>query len=123
MQREIEQLWYEFRKGRSELFHNANWAVPCDLLGAHASLADGIIKEICQVSSQGANHTASRSRHSGLAIVAIGAYGRRELNPYSDIDIAFIPLEEEDPWVESLVHRDFKLVMDVFQSLRKVRVG
>jgi [protein-PII] uridylyltransferase len=124
MQREIEQLRHEFRKGRSELFHRVDWAAPSrDLLGAHASLVDGIIKEIYQISCQAANHTASRSRHSGLAIVATGAYGRRELNPYSDIDIAFIPSEEEDPWVEALVHRAFKLVMDVFLSLREVRVG
>ena len=55
--------------------------------------------------------------------MATGGYGRRELNPYSDIDIAFIPSEEEDPWVEALVHTAFKLVMDVFLSLRDVHVG
>jgi [protein-PII] uridylyltransferase len=124
MQKEIEQLRYKFRKRRSELFHSVSLTAPSrDLLEANASLVDGIIREIYQISCQAADQTASRSRHSGLAIVATGGYGRRELNPYSDIDIAFIPAEEEDPWAEALVHRAFKLVMDVFLSLRDVRVG
>jgi len=124
MQKEIELLRRKFRKGRSELFRHVTWKSPCrDLLEAHASLVDGLLREIYEISCNSADLKASRSDHSGLAIVATGGYGRRELNPYSDIDIAFIPSEEEDPWVEALVHTAFKLVMDVFLSLRDVRVG
>jgi len=124
MQKEIEQLRNKFRKGRSELFRSVSWSAPArDLLEAHASLVDEIIADIHQISCISADRAAPRSRHSGLAIVATGGYGRRELNPCSDIDIAFIPSEEEDPWVEALVHTAFRLVMDVFLSLRDVRVG
>jgi [protein-PII] uridylyltransferase len=124
MQKEIERLRRGFRNGRSELFRQVSWNSPCcDLLEAHASLVDGLLKEIYQISCSTADREASRSPHSGLAIVATGGYGRKELNPYSDIDIAFIPSEEEDPWVEAVVHTAFKLVMDVFLSLRDVHVG
>jgi [protein-PII] uridylyltransferase len=124
MQKEIEHLRQKFHKGRSELFRDIAWTSSCrDLLETHASLVDEIIRDIYQFSCQAADQAASRSRHSGLAIVATGGYGRGELNPYSDIDIAFIPSEEEDPWVEALVHTAFKLVMDVFLSLRDVHVG
>jgi [protein-PII] uridylyltransferase len=124
MQKEIEHLRHKFRKGRSELFRHVTWTSPCrELLEAHASLIDDLLREIFEISCASADQQASRSRHSGLAIVATGGYGRRELNPYSDIDIAFVPSEEEDPWVEALVHTAFKLVMDVFLSLRDVRVG
>jgi [protein-PII] uridylyltransferase len=124
MQKEIERLRRRFRDGRSELFSHVSWDASCrDLLEAHASLVDGLLKEIYQISCQAADREAARTPHSGLAIVATGGYGRRELNPYSDIDIAFIPSEEEDPWVEALVHTAFKLVMDVFLSLRDVHVG
>jgi [protein-PII] uridylyltransferase len=124
MQKEIELLRRKFRKGRSELFHQVTWTSPCrDLLEAHASLIDGLLREIYDISCHSADLKASPDNHSGLAIVATGGYGRRELNPYSDIDIAFIPSEEEDPWVEAVVHTAFKLVMDVFLSLRDVRVG
>ena len=82
------------------MFRHVTWTSPCrDLLEAHASLVDELLREIYDISCNSADLKASRSDHSGLAIVATGGYGRRELNPYSDIDIAFIPSEDEDPWV------------------------
>ena len=124
MQKDIERLRNEFRQGRTDLFSNVAWkSSRRNLLEEHSSLVDGLLKEIFEISCHVADREATRSRHSGLAIVATGGYGRRELNPYSDIDIAFIPSEEEDPWVEALVHTAFKLVMDVFLSLRDVHVG
>jgi [protein-PII] uridylyltransferase len=124
MQKEIERLRRRFRNERSELFRQVSWNSPCrDLLEAHTELVDGLLKEIYQISCSVADREASRSQNSGLAIVATGGYGRKELNPYSDIDIAFVPSEEEDPWVEAVVHTAFKLVMDVFLSLRDVHVG
>jgi [protein-PII] uridylyltransferase len=124
MQKEIETLRHKFREGRSELFRGVKRDSSCrDLLQAHTLLVDEILKDIYEASCRAADRKAVRSGCSGLAIVATGGYGRMELNPYSDIDIAFIPSEEEDPWVEALIHTAFKLVMDVFLSLREVHVG
>ncbi len=124
MQNVIEQLRQKFHTGRSELFSRVAWNAPSqDLLEAHTALVDDLLKEIYEESCRTADRKTVRSAGSGLAIVATGGYGRKELNPYSDIDIAFIPAEEEDPWVEALVHTAFKLVMDVFLSLRDVHVG
>jgi [protein-PII] uridylyltransferase len=124
MEKKIERLREKFRKGREGLFCHVAWnSSPQDLLEAHSTLVDGLLEEIYDASCQAADCKAARCGNSGLAIVATGGYGRRELNPYSDIDIAFIPSEEEDPWVEALVHTAFKLVMDVFPSLRDVHVG
>jgi [protein-PII] uridylyltransferase len=124
MKNEIERLRRKFSDGRSELFRNLNWTSPSrDLLESHTELIDGLLKEIHEISCRTASNETAPTEHSGLAIVATGGYGRRELNPYSDIDIAFIPSEEEDPWVEAVVHNAFKLVMDVFLSLRDVHVG
>ncbi|MEJ2110616.1 MAG: HD domain-containing protein, partial [Acidobacteriota bacterium] len=124
MRQEIEKLRRKFQDGRQELFRNIVWTSPSrNLLEAHSTLVDSIIEEIYNISVQDADLKASRNGHSGLAIVATGGYGRKELNPYSDVDIAFIPSEEEDPWVEAVVHTAFKLVMDVFLSLKEVQVG
>jgi [protein-PII] uridylyltransferase len=124
MQQEIQRLRHKFRDGRSALFRDVSWNASCeDLLDAHTFLVDGILKEIYEISCDTADRVATRSEHSGIAIVATGGYGRRELHPFSDIDIAFLPSEEEDPWGEALVHAAFKFVMDVFLSLRDVRVG
>lgn len=124
MTRKIELLQRSLKEGRAKLFQRVAWNAPCrDLLKAHAALVDGLVREIYEVSCRTADASTVRRRGSALAIVATGSYGRRELHPYSDIDIAFVPLEEEDPWVEALVHNAFRLVMDVFLSLRDVHVG
>ncbi|MBN2243629.1 MAG: HD domain-containing protein [Acidobacteria bacterium] len=124
MQKEIEELRRKYREGRFRLFQGVSWASPSrNLLEAHTALIDSLIKDIYELSAQDADGKTSRGSRSGLAIVATGGYGRRELSPYSDVDIAFIPSEEEDPWVEAVVHTAFKLVMDVFLSLKDVQVG
>lgn len=124
MHHEIERLRRKLREGRSGLFGRVRWDAPGrDLPAAHSDLIDGLLGEIYAVSCEAADREAARAPGSGLAVVATGGYGRRELHPFSDIDIAFIPSEEEDPWVEAAVHTAFRLVMDVFLSLREVHVG
>jgi [protein-PII] uridylyltransferase len=124
MQKEIERLRHKFHDGRVELFRDPLWTSPSfSLLESHSSLVDSLLCEIYEISCRTASQESAPTGRSGLAIVATGGYGRRELNPYSDIDIAFIPSEEEDPWVEAVIHTAFKLVMDVFLSLRDVHVG
>lgn len=114
----------KFRDGRAALFPASARTAPCrELMARHADLIDSLVEEIYVLSCGLADRQAPRSRHSGLGIVATGGYGRRELSPFSDVDIAFIPSEEQDSWVEAAVHAAFMLVMDVFLSFRKVHVG
>ena len=124
MQSEIGRLSRKFQESRAELLRLDAALTPCmDFLTGYSDLVDELVGDIHHYSCDFAEHQAKRGNRSGLAILATGGYGRRELNPFSDIDIAFIPSEEEDPWVESAVHMAFKLVMDVFLSFRDVRVG
>ncbi len=124
MQNEIGRLRKKFREGRAELFSGDARTAPCrDLLKRYTVLIDGLVGEIYEFSCRHADGQAPRTHHSLLAITATGGYGRGELNPFSDIDIAFIPGEQGDPWVEAAVHMAFRLVMDVFLSFREIRVG
>jgi [protein-PII] uridylyltransferase len=124
MQSEVDRLRNKFRGSRAELLGLDPAAVPClEFLSRHTALVDEVVSEIHAYSCRFADRQAKPAEHSGLAIIATGGYGRGELNPFSDIDIAFIPSEEEDRWVEAAVHMAFKLVMDVFLSFRDVRVG
>lgn len=124
MRTEIEELNRRLRAGRQELFGRVDWSSPGRvLLEAHSDLIDSLLRDIYELSAREAGRKTARGGRSGLAIVATGGYGRRELNPFSDVDIAFIPSEEGDPWVDAAVHTAFKLVMDVFLSLKDVRVG
>jgi [protein-PII] uridylyltransferase len=124
MQNEVGRLRRIFREGREGIFVPDARLSPClDLLRRYTAFIDGVVRAIYETSCAAADRETPRTSHSGLAIVATGGYGRGELNPYSDIDIAFIPSEEEDSWVEAAVHMAFRLVMDVFLSFRDIRVG
>ncbi len=124
MQSEIGRLRKKFQESRAELLELDPALTRCrEFLARHTMLIDSLVSDIYSYSCDSADRHAKRTSRSGLAIVATGGYGRAELNPFSDIDIAFIPSEEEDSWVEAAVHTAFKLVMDVFLSIREMRVG
>jgi hypothetical protein len=76
------------------------------MMARRAALIDGLVGEIYRASCRFADQQAPRGKQSGLAIVATGGYGRKELSPFSEGDIAFIPSEEQDPWVEAAVHAE-----------------
>ena len=59
------------------------------------------------------------------ALVAQGGYGRRELNPCSDIDLLFLYEHKRDPYVESVAERILYALwdtkVDVGHAMRNVR--
>ncbi|HZT41882.1 MAG TPA: HD domain-containing protein [Chthonomonadaceae bacterium] len=58
-----------------------------------------------------------------IAIVATGGYGRRELSPFSDIDITFIPQRDGDPQIDRVIRDMFTQVMDVCIARCGLEVG
>ncbi len=58
-----------------------------------------------------------------MAILAIGGYGRRELCPHSDIDIAFVPGEEEHPLLDAVIKEAFRLIVEVMIDGARLDVG
>jgi len=74
-------------------------------------LADEVVREIFQIASR------QLEMEPGIAVVATGGYGRKELAPYSDIDITFIPKNELDPRTEKSVRMIFHLLIEVFDDL------
>ncbi len=58
-----------------------------------------------------------------LAIIATGGYGRRELAPFSDVDVTFVPAREDDPYLNVLIKDMFQMVMDVFLYGANLKVG
>ncbi len=58
-----------------------------------------------------------------LSLMAIGGYGRGELCPYSDIDLAFVPSEEEHPVIDAVVKEAFRLLVEVFIDGARLELG
>jgi [protein-PII] uridylyltransferase len=58
-----------------------------------------------------------------MAVVATGGYGRRELAPFSDVDITFVTVRDGDPNVDKVIRAMFTLVMDVVTTRCGLEVG
>jgi [protein-PII] uridylyltransferase len=58
-----------------------------------------------------------------ISVVATGGYGRRELCPFSDIDVTFVVGGEEDPDLDRTVRQMFLMVMETFGQRLGIKVG
>ena len=53
-----------------------------------------------------------------LSIISVGGYGRREMAPYSDVDLLFLTPYKITPWAESVIETILYLLWDL-----KLKVG
>lgn len=60
---------------------------------------------------------------AALAMVAVGGYGRRQLSPFSDVDIVFIPSREAHPAVDEVVREVFSLLTETLLPLHHPRIS
>jgi [protein-PII] uridylyltransferase len=87
---------------------------------AFSDLIDAVIRRMYELACVSANadpHTMP------IAVVATGGYGRRELCPFSDIDITFIPERDGESRTDRIVRELFRLLMDVFIARCELEVG
>ena len=95
-------------------------------LNEYSALMDETLQRIYHAAWEAARSTHDFSHgpdESGLALLAIGGYGRSDLCPHSDIDIAFVPAEEENILLDAVIKEAFRLIVAVLIDGAKLDVG
>ena len=91
-----------------------------DLLAHNSALIDAVLRRLFALACRNAGVAEDAAP---VAIVATGGYGRRELAPFSDVDVTFVPALEDDDTVNAIVKEMFQGVMDVFLYGAGLKVG
>lgn len=90
----------------------------------HTDLIDTVVRRLFAIAvARAEGDMPDDPDHHQIAIVATGGYGRRELSPHSDIDITFLPSRDDDAYLNRVIKEMFRLVMDVFLSGARMKVG
>jgi [protein-PII] uridylyltransferase len=98
---------------RGEPNHGAPW----ELLLRHTAVVDNLVQGLY-------DDLAEAQVNSGMALVAVGGYGRRQLTPWSDIDLMFLCEETSSQdllqTISRILHALWDLHLEVGHSVRTV---
>ncbi len=78
-----------------------------------AFLIDQLVRLIYDYVTTYAYPAANRSASERIAILAVGGYGRGEMAPHSDVDIAFVTPYKRSSWTEQVVEAMLYLLWDL----------
>lgn len=99
------------REGREKIQHQHDQGAPGPQVCAQITdLFDGIILEIWNAAT--AQLQLTPVQRSQLALVAHGGYGRRDLAPYSDVDIMLVPTRSAGSIVQPIAARFSRDIVD-----------
>ena len=74
-----------------------------ECVAGHAFLIDQLVRLIHDHVTGHVYPAANRSEGERLAIMAVGGYGRAEMAPHSDVDVAFLTPTRRAPWCEQVI--------------------
>lgn len=84
---------------------------------AHSDLCDRAVRTIYQAA------LLEEPDASPIALIATGGYGRREMAPFSDIDITLVPMDESSAAIDRLIHRLYQDIHAAFGTTFRIDVG
>ncbi len=101
--------------GRAELAKRltAKPAAGHECSGGQAFLIDQIVRLLHDHVITDVYPSGSRSTSERLTIMAVGGYGRAEMAPHSDVDIAFLTPSRRTPWCEQVIEAMLYFLWDL----------
>ena len=113
--RVLEQLQLSLAHGRTEIDRRLreNPSQGYRAATEQAFLVDQIVRLIYDYVTNHAYPAANRSASERIAILAVGGYGRGEMAPHSDVDIAFVTPYKRSSWTEQVVEAMLYLLWDL----------
>ncbi|MGB3711439.1 MAG: [protein-PII] uridylyltransferase [Erythrobacter sp.] len=111
----LETLREALDNGRAELERRLEEKPSAGHECAHGYtfLTDQLVRVIHDYVTNCVLPASNRTTAERLAILAVGGYGRAEMAPYSDVDIAFITPMKRSPWCEQAVEAMLYLLWDL----------
>ena len=95
-----------------KLFHRSG-AGGREVVQAHTSLADSVICHIIEKLSFSRKKNSQNTLLEEFALIAVGGYGRGELNPCSDIDLLFLTAKNIRRSTDSLIQSFIPILWDL----------
>ncbi|MCB2080803.1 MAG: bifunctional uridylyltransferase/uridylyl-removing protein, partial [Novosphingobium sp.] len=80
---------------------------------AQAFLVDQIVRILHDHVVSNVYRASNRSSGERLTIMAVGGYGRGEMAPHSDVDIAFLTPIKQTPWCEQVIEAILYFLWDL----------
>ena len=111
----LKALQEAVEDGRAELEKRlaAKPSAGHEITHGYAFLTDQLIRVIHDYVTAYVFPVGNRTTAERLAILAVGGYGRAEMAPHSDVDIAFITPMKRSPWCEQVIEAMLYLMWDL----------
>ncbi|MFM9853026.1 MAG: [protein-PII] uridylyltransferase [Sphingomonadaceae bacterium] len=115
-----------FESGRAEIAVRlaAKPQAGHDAAAAQAFLTDQVLRLIYDFTTQKLYRQGNPTSSERLCLVAVGGYGRGEMAPYSDVDIAFLTPYKQTGWseqvIESILYTLWDLGLKIGHSSRSL---
>jgi len=111
----LEQLQTSLARGRGEIDRRLQLHPSQGYRAAteQAFLIDQIVRLIYDYVTVHVYPAANRSASERIAVLAVGGYGRGEMAPHSDVDIAFVTPYKRSSWTEQVVEAILYLLWDL----------
>lgn len=111
----VAALKLALSSGRAELGRRLQEkpAAGHEITRGHAFLIDQLVRVVFDHAAVQLYPAPIRTASERVAVIAVGGYGRAEMCPYSDVDIAFLTPQRHTPWCEQVIEAVLYLLWDL----------